>query len=79
MVNNTPLVSVIVTTYNRKKLLKETIDSIFCLEYGVEVYEISKEGIPAKMEGIAWIDFLLVANAFEKTKLCSAKESKKGV
>jgi len=28
IINNIPLVSVIVTTYNRKKLLKETIDSI---------------------------------------------------
>jgi len=33
VVNNTPLVSVIVTTYNRKKLLKETIDSILNQSY----------------------------------------------
>ena len=29
------------------------IDSIFCFEYGVEVYEISNDGIPAKIDGIA--------------------------
>ena len=45
-------------------------------EYGEEVYAVSKDGIPAKIAGIPWIDFLLFAKKFGKIRLCLDNESR---
>jgi len=57
----------------------ETTDSISLLAYGEDVKASLKEGMPAKIDYIPWMDFLPFAKALSKTRLLVAKESRKGV
>lgn len=62
---NNPFVSIIICTYNRKKLLKECLDSIFAMNYPKHSYEIvvvdggSSDGTEELCREFANINFLM--------------------
>ena len=71
MCKNLPLVSVIVTTYNREILLKETINSILCQTF--------KEFELIVVDNYSNYDYFKFINSFNDSRILPFQNKNKGI